>query len=750
MAVRTQVSAETSARRRLFALPRLGRGLRGELVAGLAAALLSLFLAAGILQVWRADLDVPFAYRSETQYYLMLAKTMGDHGGYLENPSLGAPFGLELHDYAVGTDRLNLDLLRVLSFLFGGPAAGVNVFFLLSFPLAAAAAFLVLRLLRVGKAAAVACSVLFALLPYHFARAEEHLFLSAYYAVPLGVYLVLATLGGNPLFSRRPGRSGLGSYLSGRTLTTVAFCAIVASTGVYYAAFTLLLLAGATAIALLGRLGRRTVASAALCAALIVGGLLVHLAPSIAYRSEHGPNLGTRRPTAESELLALKFTDLVLPAEDSRLGPLSRLTAQYRSTTPIRSEQGQSLGLVAGAGFLGLLAIALVALVGRARAGPPVIRHAAAATVLAFLIGTVGGISVLVAQLLTAQIRGWNRISIVIGFLALLGVAVALDWLRGAVRRRAVFAAALAGVLGVGVYSQAAASAVPPYELAGSYRQDRGFVREIERRLPPGSSVFQLPYAAFPETGQIVDLSDNDLLRGYLHSRRLRWSFGAMKGRPEDWSRELAGLPAATLVDAAVVAGFSGLYVDRFAYADRAAALEGEIGALLGGSPFVGVSGRHSFFDLRGRRRKLQAAHGPVKIAAFREAVLRPLRLHFGGFLPLRAGRATFAWAETGNAELRIVNPSDTPRTAAFDAVLDRVGGPPADVAVAFPGSALTTHRVPAQLHADLQLPPGETVIRFSTAASPVEASNANELRRHYFRLANLTLTDGGFRPFLP
>ena len=33
--------------------------------------------------------------------------------------------------------------------------------------------------------------------------------------------------------------------------------------------------------------------------------------------------------------------------------------------------------------------------------------------------------------------------------------------------------------------------------------------------------------------GQQVGLFENDLLRGYLHSDDLRWSFGATKGRPD-------------------------------------------------------------------------------------------------------------------------------------------------------------------------------------------------------------------------
>jgi hypothetical protein len=737
------------------ALARVERGRGWDVFLGVLTAVAALMLAYLALKVWRGDLDVPFAYEQETQYYLMLAKAMEDHGGYFENPSLGAPFGQELQDFAVGTDRLNLDLLRLLGLVFGSPAAAVNVFFLLTFPLAAAAAFLVFRLLGVARAAAVVCALLFALAPYHFERGEGNLFLSAYWAVPLGAYLVLATLAGEPLFRRREGASGLLAWVSGRTVMTVAFCLAVASTGIYYAAFTALLLAGAALIALLAGVGRGAVVGGVVSLVLILAVVLVHLSPSIAYRLDNGANPGAERHPRESEVFALKLSDLVFPVDLHRLEPFARFVADYKAATPIRSEP-MALGPIAAAGFVGLLIVGLVVLVGRpTRAGPPVVRHAAAATVLAFLLGTVGGISTVIALLVTPQLRAWNRISIFIAFFAFLAVAVAL----GALGRRlgtqplrfAAYGAVLAAVLVFGLWNQVTYAHTPPYELATSYELDRRFVHEIERRLPPDAAVFQLPYAPFPESRQVVDLYENDLLRGYLHSDDLRWSAGATKGRPEDWVDDLAGMPTATVLDAAAAAGFSGLYIDRFGYADRAAALENEVRRRLGTEPVVSAYGRHSFFDLRDYRARLEATHSPEQLAALRRAVLQPLRLERSGFIPLeRSGGTWSGWADEANAELRIVNESDTPRNAVFSAVLDRVGGLPADVVVTFPGKAPVTHRTPATLRRQLFLPPGETVIRFTTAAPRVPANRANNFRPHFFRLANLTVTDTAFDAFPP
>ena len=316
-----------------------------------------------------------------------------------------------------------------------------------------------------------------------------------------------------------------------------------------------------------------------------------------------------------------------------------------------------------------------------------------------------------------------------------------------------MFVAVLAGVLVFGLYNQITYVHVPPYELASSFADDRRFVTEIDRRLPEGAAVFQLPYLPFPEGGQQAGLFENDLLRGYLHSDDLRWSFGATKGRPEEWVDDLAGLPPSTVLDAAAAAGFAGLYVDRYGYQDGGRALESEARGKVGAEPLASGSGRLSFFDLREYGRRLEAAHSPEDFAAFRQAVLQPFGFEESGFLPLERSRANglwFAWADAPNAELRIVNPSKTTRTALFGALLDRVGGPPAEVVVTFPGAAPTPYPTPSPLQRQLTLPPGETVLRFSTAAPEVPANALNDQRPHYFRLARMRVLDSAFGPFLP
>ena len=105
---------------------------------------------------WRADLTVPLRYApvDDTKFYLMLVKGIVEHGWYLSNSHLGAPFGQQLSDYPQGADNLNLALVRCLALFTSNPALIVNLFFLLTFALVSFVAHLVLRSLGLSAIAA--------------------------------------------------------------------------------------------------------------------------------------------------------------------------------------------------------------------------------------------------------------------------------------------------------------------------------------------------------------------------------------------------------------------------------------------------------------------------------------------------------------------------------------------------------------------------------------------------------------------
>jgi hypothetical protein len=563
---------------------------RGDLVFGAAAMVLALAGAAVVLEIWHADLHVPFAYTGDATLNLTFIKGALDHVWYFENPDLGAPNGQELYDYPVfAGETLNILLLRLLGLGTGDPAVVINLFFLLTFPLVALTAFIVLRRLPVSRGIALVIALLYTFLPYHFQRGEVHLFLASYYAVPLGAYLAIAVFRGDRLF---------GGWRS--ILPTAVMCAVVAtaSGSGYYAVFTVLLVAVAAVLRFVVRREREALVAGGAVVAAIAAVFLVEVAPTIVYRAVNGANDEVaKRYWFESENYSLRLTNLLLPVDGHRIGALARMKAEYAEQIPQTEARSATLGLVASLGFVWLVAVALIACAGAARRYELGLHPGLAVlTVLSVLIATTGGLSTFIA-VIWPQIRSWNRLSVFIAFFSLAAVALLLGLLERRVRAP-VMAAVLAGVLFVGVLDQTTRADVPSYDaVKTAWSQDADFFSALDDQLPNDAMVAQVPYEPFPEPPPAVN-GGYDPAKPYLHSEGVRWSYGAMRGRPDDWLAAIADKPAAEVVAAARQRAFAAILLDRLAYGPAAAAKEAEFRAAAGGTPTTSPDGRYVFFRL--------------------------------------------------------------------------------------------------------------------------------------------------------
>jgi hypothetical protein len=557
---------------------------RREAAFAAAAAALASLGATIFLRLWDADVRVPFSYSGDGTLNLTLIKTVMERGWFYENPRLGAPSGQELYDYPV----LSGDGLHVLFFWLAGlftndPSLVMNVFFVLTFPVTAVVTYLVLRRLAVGPEVAVVIAVLYTLTPYHFMRGEVHLFLAAYYVVPIGAYLALSVL---------DGRARIG-------LATGALAALVAlaSGSFYYSAFTVLLVAVAALLRFFASRDRRAFLPAGFVVVVILAVSLVQLAPTIVYRVANGTNEEVaKRYWFESENYSLRLTQLLLPVDGHRIDSLASRKAEYTEQIPQNEGRAATLGIVASVGFLWLLAVVLLAVVG---AWPGVIaryRGIAALTLASVLVGTTGGLATLLA-VVWPQIRAWNRLSIFIAFFALLAVGLLLESLRPRLPALG-FGAVLAGLLVLGALDQTSPFFIPPHAgLAADYRADQSWYRSVEGQLAEGASVVQLPHEPFPEP-PLGARPIYEPAKGYLHTSDLRWSWGAMRGRPDDWSALYATRPAAELVPAAREAGFDAIVVDKLAYLDGGVAIDSDLRRVLGTEPERGPEGRYLLWHL--------------------------------------------------------------------------------------------------------------------------------------------------------
>ncbi len=565
-------------------------------VAGyLAAAAAAVAVMAVTLQLWHARLKVPLYGGGDNLMAQMFVQNILESGWVLDNARLGAPGALDMRDYPI-PDVLHVALIKLLGLASHDSAVVLNLYYLMAFPLTALSAYFVLRRLRLGRLAALAAAVLYACMPFHFFRLTGHVFLAAYYLVPLMIWLILRVyLGRNP-FRRLWSWQAAGAAL---------LCVLVGLGGVYYAFFScfLLLMAGAK----VAFRERRWVplATAALPVLLVAASLGAALAPSFLYMGRHGKNPETAdRHPVEADIYGLNVSEMLLPVQGHRIRFLARLHDRFLA--PPRRPTGGAVMVALGAlGSLGFLY-----LIGRFlwRRRDKVERADDGLAYLNFcavLLGTIGGFGSLFAFYVSPMIRCYDRLSIFVAFFALAGLFLLVQRLLGRfVRGRwtaTAYGAGLVAMLVLGAWDQTSANFVPAYAaLRKQVESDADFGRRIEAVLPPGSMVYQMPYVPFPENAPVVNLSDYELMRPAFHTRTLRFSYGAMKGREVSrWQADLATRPLPDALERLAVAGFRGVYLDRAGFADSGAATEAELSRLLGVQPLVSQSGRQTFFDMR-------------------------------------------------------------------------------------------------------------------------------------------------------
>jgi hypothetical protein len=687
---------------------------------------------------------VPFDLHGDARFNLMTVRNLIEQGWFQRSDRLGAPFGLDLHDFPLGGANLQFLLLRLLALTGASAGAVMNAYLVVTFVGVAVTAALVFRWLGMSEAVAGPLAVAYTFLPYHFYRGEHHLFLSAYWAIPLAAFLALSLSLDRPLFERRPGERGrVVGLLSRRTALTLAVCAAVGSTDPYYVAYGVLLLAVAGGHRAVRDLNLRAALPAVAVTAVITAVLAINVAPSILYWQKHGRNseVGVRF-AVESDLYGLKPANLVLPRPNHRLG-LGTVAERYAGESPIPSEGGQALGVVGTAGFLWLLVFAAASILGASLRVRDQRVHGILAvyTSAALFTGTVGGGSVLIGYFVTPQFRSWARLATVIGFFSLAAVGFLVNaWRDGPLRAGEatptgrtgslrLTSAVLGVILLVALLDQTSRADVPPYRAnAVEYDSDEAFVAAVEERLLPEAMIFQLPVAPFPEGPQVGRMKDYDHFVGYLHSRKLRWSYGGMKGRKAGWQEVLPGQPVELLLARVAAVGFTGLTIDRFGYADNAAGLEEEV-SRLAGAPTVSPNGRLSFFDLTAYRDGLLRAGPQWSVQELAAATLEPVQWTSGdGFEKSRIdGNNFWVTANDQAGSLVIHNPGTKARSVVFETIVE--SGGPGRITVTVPGGPTESITLPcgrAPLRRQFAAPPGTTELRFSADVTPIPAEDAS------------------------
>jgi hypothetical protein len=699
------------------------------------AGLLSLLAVTWVMKLWKADLRIPFAYAGDAVVYSTFIKGIVDNGWYYHNLFVGLPTGLHMYDFPL-PDNFHFLTLKLISLFTSNHALILNIFFLLTFPLTALTSLYVFRKFGVSYWPALLGSLLYTCLPYHFFRGEGHLFYAAYYMVPLMVLVILWTyLGKLHPIKRNPTtgkwRIELRSF---ETIFSLLVAVVIASTGAYYSFFGcfLLLVAGTLAAAL--KKDIYALLASVILVAVMVLTVAINLSPSIVYLRKHGNPQSMVRAPGEAETFGLKISQLLLPVTGHRLPSFAQVKTDY-SYAPLNTENNNAtLGLIGSLGFLILLGKLFGSRNGREfspETPTDLLLPLSKFNMAAVLLGTIGGFSSLFALLISPQIRSYNRISIYIGFFCLFAVVVLLDSL--AQRRfrseksRVVFVVFLGLLLIVGILDQTSKIFVPPYaSLNAEFKDDRDFIARIEQTVPANSMIFQLPYIPFPEYPQVNEMIDYDHFKAYLHSRSLRWSYGALKGREGDvWQRSIAMRPLPELVEYLAFSGFNGIYVDRFGYKDRGGALESELSSVIGTGPIASNSGRLAFFSLVEYNKRLRGQYSEAEWLERQELAQHSLIISWGGgFSELeQSPEKSWRWCSS-QGTLDLYNTARRGRRVVLDMSLATGYEEFSNLIVRSPlnSEERQINSEPTHYTLTLTLPPGHTPIEFISDAKRVIA----------------------------
>lgn len=546
-----------------------------QMAAVMAGAVIS---ACIVYQLWGKDLTLPLDYFGDSMSSFRRAKCVAD-GDWINFLHDTAPFA----DEAIMSPQgmlLHVILIKLLSIVSGNAILAVNLYHLLTFGLIAGAAFFALKKMRVSAGVSAILAIIYANLPYHYIRGEMHLYLASYYLVPLACLALYWIWTGAAADGHRR-----------RLLFSAIVAFLLGLSDIYYSAFFLFACAAAVLLRMLVKFSKKEAACGFAIMISNIVALVAVMLPTILYNMQHEGSMALAdRALGDIDTYALKFIYMILPVSGHRIDALAAFRKLCDTSFPLNNENGTaSLGIVLACGLL--LSLYFLFILGKEKKSYQ--REAAECgkiNLLFILLASAGGLSTMIAGLLTTSIRSYNRVSIFIAFFSAAAIGFVLDAIKCKLtifHRYGIMWMTLLLFIGtLGIWDATSADYAGyvsyntfTYEWTKSYPEmkrqmesDRIFAERIQQSVGEDADILQLPivsdtiYSSFP----------NGVGEAYRHfgvrlyTKGIRWSYGAWVGSENDrWLTKVKGLPISRLVDTAAYVGFEGIYFDSKGYDDE-------------------------------------------------------------------------------------------------------------------------------------------------------------------------------------
>ncbi|WP_416652694.1 hypothetical protein [Candidatus Pseudothioglobus sp. Uisw_086] len=631
------------------------------------------------------------------------------------SPHLNAPFHFQMYDFPLPFFS-NFVYIKFLSIFSSDSVVVFNLYYISTYFLNAFTMFWVLRRLRVNVYLAISIGILFTFLPFHFWRLP-HTFYSGYCFIPLWIYYLLLLTNKKPLFFKKKVGESKYSFDWSKRNIIIILVMLISSTWNFYYTFFFTFLIGFTLLSnFVYRNSKYHILSTLIFLSLAVAPFAGNMLPYKAYEIENGKNyqVGQRDPIS-SETLGLTVATLVFPVIDHRVEILKKLSNNYAYKSLLFNESNDAtLGLFGAIGFAILIfSIFFYSLL------PRILSRLSQLNLFVLLFSTVGGFGVVFAYVITPQIRALNRISMFIAAMSFIAIAVVLNKYinKTGNKKQAVFMALSFFILCFGVFDLVSTkmNLEPVDKFKTEYLSDKNFIQQIESKFDVSSqkiSIAQYPYLSFPENPGIHTMGNYEQFQGYLHSDKLYWSFGAIKGRPADiWWKGLNEKSIEEQIQTLQQAGFSGIMINRNGYQDNAKGLENKLIQLLGAKPMISENKIVSFF-------RLYPTSNEIRFS----------RIAFNSFYEWEGEPGKFRWAGD-NANISLFNDQGSSKTNNISFTLGTLRD--RSMVIKLNEEVLESFEIKrgesTQHTFNLKLNPGQNILKFETmepARSPGGADN--------------------------
>ena len=556
------------------------------------------------MRVWTMDLKTPPSLSGDWVLGMRVLKSMEEDGimGHFFAFRMGAPDVATILDTPYQDFTSAITLLAADLILNNGVSAFYCIYFL-NYGLASLFTFCVMKKLKVSNILSCTAGIVYSIAPYHFLRGLGHFELSNIAVIPIGIWLAFIILNEKiEIIITHENKRRLNKNVIGILFGSIY---LGFSYG-YYPVFMIIVMGIAVITKMLRERSFKPIYKEAIPIYVTAFFLALQTLPNIVFNYMHGANKAVaNRIPVHSEVLGLRLIQMLIPNANTHFKFLKPLTDIYNSqATDLNENSFAALGIITSIAFLSLCVWLIYSFVSKRNLTiSNNMDFLSLATLTLFLVCTYGGFSAIIAYFVSTKIRCWNRGSIVIACLSIIGGTVLLHYFLEKIQgiKKTVIQVLISFiVLVIAICDQ-----VPVYsvdwqkDLQSTSLNYQKYFSTLEDGMPENAMVYQLPFIESYETEQKFHEGDYSGSIPYIVTNHVRFSYGGTTGR-DDSARNLfidCGI-SSEFIKGIKESGFTGVLVDTYAYSDEGKMMHQFYSAELSIPPLVSEDGRYYYYSL--------------------------------------------------------------------------------------------------------------------------------------------------------